>query len=107
MPVEFKLFDDKEMTKEIPYIGFPNKAVYMGTEGVIEGYIVNMDNNPFEVEEVKSEDENTEVSLENLMLNPMVAVKVTLKWRPPLTLDKTQWKANKGKLHFKGRYIVR
>ena len=106
MPLEFKLYKDRSMKEEIPFLGFPNEVVEMGTTGVIEAYLVNLDDNMFEVESIKHQDENTEITLENRLLNPHEPVKLKLKWTPPVTMERKYWKPLKGNIIMRGRYII-
>ena len=105
-PPNVKLYKSPMKQEEIPFVGFPNRAVEMGTEGEVVAYIVNTSRFPYAVKHAIHDDENVTVELEKSTLYPNEAVKLTLKWKPPVTEDEDKWKPLKGGIHLHGYHVI-
>ena len=105
-PPKLKMFKDKTMKEEIPFLGFPEKAISMGTTGKVEAFLVNMSKNDFVVEEASHPDKDAVVELGSKRLSPFIPVKIKLSWSPPFSDEPLEWKPLKGNIHIKGYYIV-
>lgn len=105
-PPQMKLYRDKSRKEEIPFVGFPDEAVEMGVEGKIEVYVVNQAEHPYIVTEAWHDNSEASIVLESERLDPFMPVKVTLRWKPPVTEDQEKWKPLKGNINLKGYHLI-
>jgi len=104
------------MKEAIPFLGYPEKTISMGTKGTVEAYIVSIADHDFIIEKARHvyktkdgeiiETPNTNVKLGSKRLSPFLPVKITLSWEPPYSEEKEEWKPLKGNVQLKGYYIV-
>ena len=104
---ELKLFRDKEMTEEIPFVGFGEDPVEMGETGKTKAYIVNLSNYEYYITELNHENPNAIVDIKSDILEPNVPVEIELTWTPPFSEDEKDWKPLKGNIRMNGYYVIR
>jgi len=106
MPPKVKMYEDKARKQEIPFIGYPNKAITMGKKGSVSAYICNEGVYDYEIKEAYHTDPNAKVEVFSKVLKPFEPVLVKLSWTPPFSDNEEDWKPLKGDIVIKGSYVI-